>query len=93
MVLGDADRLGTAGDAVTRWNTLPGGRTAGLLLRALGVRQTLIPGYECAARPVLGIPCVAFQTLAEALVVAGPALGVGRTVEERADRDALQNAK
>ena len=92
VVLSDAHGLGSAGDGVTRRNTLPLTLAAHLLLPALGVRLTLVLGGEVAALPVLGVPAVAFKTVTEALMVAGPALGVLGTSEELTHRGAAEHA-
>lgn len=50
----------------------------------------MVLGDERAASPIVGVSCVAVEALAEALVVAGSALGVGRAGEELADWGATQ---
>ena len=85
MVLSDADSLGSTDDVVTGRDTLLQGLAAHLFLRALGIRRALVLGNHGAASPVVGISAVAVKTLTESLVVAGPALRVGRAREELAD--------
>jgi hypothetical protein len=93
VVLGDTDSLGTAYDVVAGRNTLLESFAAHLLLRALGVRCTLILGDQGTSCPVIWIPTVSIEALTEALVVAGPALRVGGAVEELADGGAAENAE
>ena len=93
MVLGDADGLGTAGDGGAGRDTLLEGGAADLLLSTLGVSLTLVLVGESAARPGPGVAAVPFVAEAGALVVTGPALGVGWTGEQLADRSTPEDSE
>ena len=92
VVLGDADSLGAALQGAAGGHAALQGRAAHLLLPTLGIRLTLVLGGQVAALPVLGVAAVAFKAVAEALVVAGAALGVLGAGEELADGGAAQHA-
>ena len=93
MVLCDADSLGTAGDRGAGWDTFVQRGTTDLLLSALSVRLALVLRDESTASPVPGVSSVTFVAETGALVVAGPALGVGRAGEQLTDRSAAQNSQ
>ena len=93
VVLGDADGLGAAGDGGAGRDTLLEGGAADLLLSTLGVSLTLVLVGESAARPGPGVAAVPFVAEAGALVVTGPALGVGRTGEQLADRSTPEDSE
>ena len=93
VVLGDADGLGAAGDGGAGRDTLLEGGAADLLLSTLGVSLTLVLVGESAARPGPGVAAVPFIAEAGALVVTGPALGVGRTGEQLADRSTTEDSE
>ena len=93
MVLSDTDSLGTTGDGGAGRDTFVERRAADLLLTTLSIRLTLVLGDENTASTVPGVSSVSFIAQTGALVVAGPALRVGRTGEQLADWSAAENSQ